>query len=137
MGNTFRHMAGGVDAVEGVFGDGGVSTLCRPSSRWRRHERGVPRLRHFPQDRLKDLQALQGGGKPTATKEDYSIMRQRSRPSSQSNFLTSSNQTRLPLSGGRPNTVRGRPNTPFWASFAAPTAASLSAGSTNATSSTR
>src|ERR1700735_4493653 len=28
MGNTFRHLAGGVDAVEGVFGDAGASTLC-------------------------------------------------------------------------------------------------------------
>ena len=48
--------------MEGVFGDGGASTLCRPSSRRRRHERGVPRFRHFPQDRLQDLQPVQGSG---------------------------------------------------------------------------
>ena len=40
----------------------GASTLCRPSSRRRRHERGVPRFRHFPQDRRQDLQPLQGSG---------------------------------------------------------------------------
>jgi hypothetical protein len=30
MGNTFRHLAGGVDAVEGVFGDGGASGQIQP-----------------------------------------------------------------------------------------------------------
>jgi len=48
--------------VEAVFGNGGASTLCRPSSGVRGHERGVPRVRHFPQDRLQDLQSLQGPG---------------------------------------------------------------------------
>jgi hypothetical protein len=32
MGNTFRFWAGGVDAVDGVFGDGGTSTVRGPSA---------------------------------------------------------------------------------------------------------
>ena len=48
--------------MEGVFGDAGASALCRQSSGRRRHERCLPRVRHFPQDRLQNLQPLQGSG---------------------------------------------------------------------------
>ena len=39
MGNTFRHLAGGVDAVEGVFGHGRAPAVCRPGSGWGGDER--------------------------------------------------------------------------------------------------
>lgn len=42
MGNTFRVLAGGVDAVEKVFGDGGTVTVRGSPARRRGHERGVP-----------------------------------------------------------------------------------------------
>src|SRR5580700_10860592 len=47
MGNTFRPLAGGVDAVEGVFGRGRAFAVCRPASRWRADGGGVPELRHL------------------------------------------------------------------------------------------
>src|SRR6266853_4246733 len=55
MGNSFPLSGGGVDAVEGVFGDGRRSAAGRRSD-----ERGLSRVRHFTQDRLQGLRALQG-----------------------------------------------------------------------------
>src|ERR1051326_2749824 len=60
MGNTFRGLAGGVDALEGVFGGGRASEVCRPNSRWRTDERCVPVFRDIPKDRLQNLQSVQG-----------------------------------------------------------------------------
>src|SRR5215472_1219462 len=60
MGNTSPHWGGGVDAVEGVFGHGRAPTVCRTASRWGGDVAGLPRVRHLAQDRLQDLQPLQG-----------------------------------------------------------------------------
>src|SRR5213075_2996556 len=60
MGTTFRFLAGGGDAREGVFGDGRTSALRGPPARGRSHVRSRPRVRHLPQDRLQDPQSLQG-----------------------------------------------------------------------------
>src|ERR1700741_1504963 len=60
MGNTFPLSGGGVDAVEGVFGDGRALAVRRSAAGRRSDERGLSRVRHFAQDRLQDLRALQG-----------------------------------------------------------------------------
>src|SRR5438270_1615102 len=59
MGNTFRLWAGGVDAVESEFGDGGTPALCRPPAGRGGDDGHVPRVRHLPQDRLQDFRPLQ------------------------------------------------------------------------------
>src|SRR6266536_2720584 len=59
MGNTFRLLAGGVDAVESEFGDGGTPALCRPPAGRGSHDGRVPGVRHLPQDRLQGLRPLQ------------------------------------------------------------------------------
>src|SRR6266700_834217 len=48
MGNTFRLLAGGVDAVESEFGDGGTPALCRPPAGRGSHDGRVPGVRHLP-----------------------------------------------------------------------------------------
>src|SRR5260370_1374514 len=60
MGNTFPLSGGGLDAVEGVFGDGRAPAVRRSAAGRRSDERGLSRVRHFAQDRLQDLRALQG-----------------------------------------------------------------------------
>src|SRR6267143_7215597 len=55
MGNTFPLSGGGVDAVEGVFGDGRAPAVRRSAAGRRSDERGLSRVRHFAQDRLQDL----------------------------------------------------------------------------------
>src|SRR6266403_4078988 len=63
MGNTFPLSGlsgGGVDAVEGVFGDGRAPAVRRSAAGRRSDERGLSHVRHFAQDRLQDLRALQG-----------------------------------------------------------------------------
>src|SRR6266446_7112156 len=60
MGNTFPLSGGGVDAVEGVFGDGRAPAVGRSAAGRRSDERGLSRVRYFAQDRLQDLRALQG-----------------------------------------------------------------------------
>src|SRR6266516_931620 len=59
MGNTFRLLAGGVDAVESEFGDGGTPALCRPPAGRGSHDGRVPGVRHLPQDRLQGFRPLQ------------------------------------------------------------------------------
>ncbi len=62
MGDTYRQpcLAVGVDALEGVFGHGGASSVrCAPFGR-RSDERGLPGVRRLAQDRLQDFRALQG-----------------------------------------------------------------------------
>src|SRR6202048_4165419 len=59
MGNTFPLSGGGVDAVEGVFRDGRAPAVRRLAAGRRSDERGLSRVRHFAQDRLQDLSALQ------------------------------------------------------------------------------
>src|ERR1700730_6205813 len=54
MGYTFRFFAEGVDAVEREFGYGRTLALSRPSARRRAHVPGLPRLRHFPENRIQD-----------------------------------------------------------------------------------
>src|SRR3546814_2309050 len=39
MGNTFGHLAGGVDAVEGEFGGRGTSAVCGSAFERREHDR--------------------------------------------------------------------------------------------------
>ena len=55
MGNTFRQrrrLAGGANALEGVFGRGRTPAFrCSVAGR-RGHDRPVPRARHFTQNRL-------------------------------------------------------------------------------------
>jgi hypothetical protein len=46
MGNTFRHLAGGVDAVDSEFGNGGTASLCRPPAGRGGDDRCVPGVRH-------------------------------------------------------------------------------------------
>src|ERR1700730_7113352 len=60
MGNTFPLSGGGVDAVEGVFGNGRAPAVRRSAAGRRSDERGLSRVRHFAQDWLQDLRALQG-----------------------------------------------------------------------------
>ena len=60
IGNTFGHLVGGVDAVEGVFGYGRTPAVCGSYFRRREHECDVPVFRDIPKDRLQDLQSLQG-----------------------------------------------------------------------------
>ena len=60
MGNTVPLSGGGVDAVEGVFGDGRAPAVGRSAAGRRSDERGLSRVRYFAQDRLQDLRALQG-----------------------------------------------------------------------------
>src|SRR6267378_263692 len=55
MGNTFPLSGGGVDAVEGVFGDGRAPAVRRSAAGRRSDERGLSRVQHFAQDRLQDL----------------------------------------------------------------------------------
>src|SRR5712671_6896951 len=55
MGNTFPLSGGGMDAVEGVFGDGRAPAVRRSAAGRRSDERGLSRVRHFAQDRLQDL----------------------------------------------------------------------------------
>src|ERR1700730_6721264 len=59
MGNTFPISGGGVDAVEGVYGDGRAPAVRRSAAGRRSDERGLSRVRHFAQDRLQDLRAPQ------------------------------------------------------------------------------
>src|ERR1700730_4899469 len=59
MGNTFPLSGGGVDAVEGVFGNGRAPAVRRSAAGRRSDERGLSRVRHFAQDRLQDFRALQ------------------------------------------------------------------------------
>jgi hypothetical protein len=58
--------SGGVNAVEGKRRDGRTSPFRRPPARGRAHDRGLPRLRHIPQDRRQALRALQGRGRHRA-----------------------------------------------------------------------
>src|SRR5271169_5836683 len=62
MGDTSRQacLAGGVDALEGVFGHGRASSVCCPTAGGRGDERGLSRIRRLAQDRLQDLRAVQG-----------------------------------------------------------------------------
>src|SRR5215471_11264580 len=56
MGNTFRLLwAGGVDAVESEFGDGGAPAVCRPAVGRGDNDGRMPGFRHFAEDRLQDL----------------------------------------------------------------------------------
>jgi transposase InsO family protein len=56
MGNTFRlFWAGGVDAVESEFGDGGAPTVRRPGVGRRGNDGCVPGFRDIPEDRLQDF----------------------------------------------------------------------------------
>jgi transposase len=61
MGNTFPLCGGGVDAVEGVFGNGRAPAVRCSAAGRRSDERGLSRVRHFAQDRLQDLRALRTG----------------------------------------------------------------------------
>ena len=58
----FRLLAGGVDAVERDFGDGGTSTIYCPAAGGRRHERCVPGVRHLAQDRLQNFNRYKDDG---------------------------------------------------------------------------
>ena len=60
MGNTFRLRAGGVYAVEGVFGDGRASAVRGQVARRRSDDRRLPGVWHLPQDRLQGLCPLSG-----------------------------------------------------------------------------
>src|SRR3546814_5171932 len=53
MGNTFGHLAGGVDAVEGEFGGRRTSAVCGSAFERREHDGGVPVFRDIPKDRLR------------------------------------------------------------------------------------
>src|SRR5687767_4987252 len=62
MGNTARLRAGGVYAVEGVFGNGRASAVYSQVARWGVDDRRLPGVWNLPQDWLQDLQSLQGDG---------------------------------------------------------------------------
>src|SRR5437764_14103964 len=47
MGNTLSPFGGGVDAVEGVFGNGRAPAVCRSAAGRRSDERGLSRVRHL------------------------------------------------------------------------------------------
>src|SRR6516162_8632517 len=56
MGNTFRPFwAGGVDAVESEFGDGGAPAVCRPAVGRRDDDGRMSGFRDIAEDRLQDL----------------------------------------------------------------------------------
>src|SRR5215472_4792616 len=78
MGNTFRLLAGGVDAVESEFGDGGAPALCRPPVGRGGDDGRVPRVRHIPEDRLQNLRSVQGAraGRPQRPLTPTSALRQ-------------------------------------------------------------
>ena len=62
MGDTSRQacLAGGVDALEGVFGYGCAFAVCRPASGGRGDDGCLSRVRRLAQDRLQDLRSVQG-----------------------------------------------------------------------------
>src|SRR5712664_2235596 len=61
MGYTFRFFAaGGVDAVDGEFGDGRTPALCGPPAGRGGDDGRVPGFRRIAQDRLQDFRSLQG-----------------------------------------------------------------------------
>src|SRR3954462_5331485 len=60
MSNTARLRAGGAYAVEGVFGDGRAPAVCGEAARRRINDGRVPGIRDLAEDRVQDLQPVQG-----------------------------------------------------------------------------